>query len=134
MMKTVLKKAVATIATGATLFGMAAPVAARDGHYGHGHGGYESRQDRGDVAGAAIAGGIVGLVLGAAIASSKRDDRGYYDDGYRRTYYRSDYRRDYDRGDYYRRGYAYDNGYYRHCRTHRYYDDHRGWTTVQRCR
>ena len=50
----------------------------------------------GDVAAGAVLGGIVGLGIGAAIASSNRDrfyDRGYYDRGY------------------YPRGYVYDRGY-----------------------
>lgn len=50
----------------------------------------------GDVAAGAVLGGIVGLGIGAAIASSNRNR--YYDRGY------------YDRG-YYPRGYAYNRGY-----------------------
>lgn len=42
----------------------------RDGRY--------ERQDSGNVAGAAVAAGIVGFILGAAIAGSD-DDRKYYD-------------------------------------------------------
>ncbi|GGB25770.1 hypothetical protein GCM10011380_14180 [Sphingomonas metalli] len=54
-------------------------------------GGYYHRRG-GDATASALLGGIVGLGVGAAIASSNRDryyDRGYYDRGYydRRSYY-----------------------------------------------
>lgn len=56
---------------------------------------YRGRRDRGgDVATGALVGGIVGLGLGAAIASSNRDryyDRGYYYDRAPRGYYRQRY-------------------------------------------
>jgi hypothetical protein len=80
---------------------------------------------RGDTTGAAVAGGIIGLALGAAIASSGRDR--YYDDGYYygrpRVYYRAypRYYRPYPRGYYYDR-------YPR--RDYRYYD--RGWRDYRR--
>jgi hypothetical protein len=77
-------------ALAATALTTAAPAEAQ--RYGYRHYGH------GDAAGAAILGGIVGLGVGAAIASSNRDryyDRGYYNGGY------------------YNRGYAYDRGYYR---------------------
>jgi len=57
----------------------------------------------GDATGAAIAGGVIGLIIGSAIASD-RGDRYYYDDGpyyprgvYYRTYPRYYYDRDYPR-------------------------------------
>lgn len=60
--------------------------------------GYRHHRGGGDVAAGAVLGGIVGLGLGAAIASSNNRgryyDRGYYNDGY------------------YRRGYYDDRGYY----------------------
>jgi len=77
-----------------------------------------------DDTGVAIAGGIVGLALGAAIASSANDryDRDYY--------YRSrGYRPDYDDYYYRERGYYPPDGYYayryrdyRHCWVERRYD------------
>jgi hypothetical protein len=86
----------------------AAPAQARD-YYRHDRGG--------DDAAIAIGAGVVGLALGAAIASSSRDrDYYYYDDGY---YYPRGYYRDYPR--YYdRRVYVYPRHYYRR-------DRWRGW-------
>jgi Ni/Co efflux regulator RcnB len=57
------------------------------------------RSDNGDVIMAAIASGVIGLIIGGALANNNRYDRGYYDHGY------------YGRG-YYDRGY-YGDGYYR---------------------
>jgi hypothetical protein len=107
-MITLAKKAAMSLALGATaLTGTLATTAEARPYYGGGyhHGG-------GDYAGAAIAGGILGLAVGAMIASSHHD-RGdvYYRDGayYDRDGYRCD--RDGHRiGDngYYRRGYGND--------------------------
>ena len=73
-MKTILTKAGLSVALAATALTAAAPAdAQRYRRYNRGGG---------DVATGAIIGGIVGLGLGAAIASSNRRDRGYYDDGY----------------------------------------------------
>lgn len=73
-MKTFLKKAGLGVALGATAIGMtAAPAQAQRWHRGYHH------YHHGDTAGAAILGGIVGLGVGAAIASNHRD-RYYYDD------------------------------------------------------
>lgn len=90
------------------------------------------RHDGGDDAAIAIGAGVVGLALGAAIASNSRDryyDRvDYYYDGprYREYYYYRDaprYRRYYDRP-HYRRGH--DRGWHRgHWRDGRGYG--RGW-------
>ena len=67
-------------ALGATLAATLAAVPAEAQRY------RDYRHHRGnDAAGAAIVGGIIGLGLGAAIASSNRDryyDRGYQYDGY----------------------------------------------------
>ncbi|HEX7655648.1 MAG: hypothetical protein ACTHKR_09400 [Sphingomonas sp.] len=73
-MKTFLKKATLGVALGAATLAMAATPAEaqRYRHYGHYH--------HGDTTGAAILGGLVGLGVGAAIASDHRDR--YYDDGY----------------------------------------------------
>jgi hypothetical protein len=88
------------------------------------------RYDRGnDDAAIAIGAGVVGLALGAAIASSGHDryyrDRGYYYDRpyYRDSYYRYDrprYR--YDRRDYrYRDNYRYDRRAFRDRGRYGYY-------------
>ncbi|MGN6818259.1 MAG: hypothetical protein ACTHJR_06265 [Sphingomonas sp.] len=82
-----------------------------------------------DDTGAAIAGGIVGLALGAAIASSSDNDRYYRDRWYRDHGYRYNY------DDYYyrQRGYYPTDGYYayryrdyRSCRIERRYDPYYG--------
>ena len=77
-MNTLLTKAGLGMTLAATALSVAAPAdAQRYRRYGHRGGG--------DAAAGAIIGGIVGLGLGAAIASNNRGryyDRGYYDDGY----------------------------------------------------
>lgn len=102
-MKTMITKAVLGLTLGATALTAAAPAEAQ--RYRH--------RDR-DNTGTAIAAGIAGVVIGAAIAGSSRDrydrydrydDRGYrdydrYDGHYRqRGYYppQSHYYRDYER-------------------------------------
>lgn len=117
-MKTVWKKAGLGIALAATALTAAAPAEAQR------WGGYRHRGG-GDVAAGALLGGIVGLGIGAAVASSNRDryyDRGYYYDApppprvvYRERYYappppppRVVYReRYYDYGPRYYDGYGY---------------------------
>jgi hypothetical protein len=90
----------------------AAPAQARDGSYrGHDRGG--------DDAAIAIGAGVVGLALGAALASSSRDRDTYYDDSY--YYPRGDYYQSYPR--YYSRGYDYPRHYRRGWRG----DRHHGW-------
>lgn len=109
----IIKKATLATALAASAVAGASPAMARDYH----------RHRGGDATGAAIAGGIIGLAIGAIIASSANDrddryydgrvyDRRYYRDGY--YYDRDGYRYDRDgrRDDYYRRGYRGD-GYYR---------------------
>ncbi len=105
-----MKKAGLGIALVATALTAAAPADAQRwgrGGYGRGWGGYHHRGG-GNAAGAAVLGGILGLGVGAAIASSNNRnryyDRGYYNGGYYapppvtyynppvRTYYREDYR------------------------------------------
>ena len=102
MMNGFLKKAGLGVALAATALTAAVPAdAQRWGRGWHGHRG------GGNVAGAAVLGGILGLGVGAAIASNNRNryyDRGYYNGGYYapppvayynppvRTYYREDYR------------------------------------------
>ncbi|GAA3251431.1 hypothetical protein GCM10020258_07210 [Sphingomonas yabuuchiae] len=81
-MNGVWKKLGLGLALGATALTAAAPAEAqRWGRgWGGGYGGYYHR-DRGDAAAGALIGGIVGLGIGAAIASSNQPryvDRGYY--------------------------------------------------------
>ncbi|HVI99236.1 MAG TPA: hypothetical protein VM657_09240 [Sphingomonas sp.] len=79
----IVKKAGLAVALGATALTVAAPAQAQRWHHRHHHGGD-------DAAAAAIVGGIIGLGLGAAIASSdndRYDRRYYYDDYYDRGYY-----------------------------------------------
>lgn len=104
-MKKSLTVAVAALALGATVAATASPANAHEydggGYYGgHHHNG----------TGTALAAGAIGLVLGAAIASS---NHGYARSGYSD---RGDYDRSYNGGsyyggDYYGGGYGYDRGY-----------------------
>jgi hypothetical protein len=112
-MTKLLKKGVLGLAAVATLAMTATPADAQYRRYRH----------HDNDAGWAIGAGIIGLGIGAAIASG---NRGYYGGGY------------YDRG-YYGRGY--DSGYYapryryRHrCTTVREYDPYWGrWVRVRYC-
>jgi len=122
----IFKKATLATVLGATALSAASPAMAQGYYYGHRSGG--------DSTGAAIAGGIIGLALGAIVASSVNNhhdryaDRGwtwrdgYYWDRDGRRYYRDGrpcednrgYRNGYyDRRGYDDRGYGYgDRGYY----------------------
>lgn len=115
-----LKKAGLATVLAATTLTAAAPADAQR---------YWRHRDRGgDAAAGAIIGGVIGLGLGAAIASSNRDryyDRGYYDNGY----YAAPPRRIY-RDRYYqpRRNYYYqDRGYYNYDRGYYNYRPYRGY-------
>jgi len=85
-------------------------------------GGYRHYDRGGNAAGAAIVGGIIGLGVGAAIASSNNNR--YYDRGY--------YNRGYPVRGYYDRGYYPQNGYYNYdyrpqrCWTERRFDPYYG--------
>jgi len=97
-MKTFLKKAALGVALGATAIGVTAAPAQAQRYYHRYH-----HHHHGDTTGAALLGGIVGLGVGAAIASSSHDryyDRGYY-------------------GGYYDRGYYAEPGYYTYHRVYR---------------
>ena len=119
-----MKKAGLGIAMAATTLAVAAPADAQ--RYGYRH-----YNRGGDATGAAIVGGIIGLGLGAAIASSNNNrynDRGYYNNGY----YNNGYGQ-YDRGyNPYDRGYYPRNGYYNNnyrpqrCWVERRYDPYYG--------
>jgi hypothetical protein len=113
-MKKILTAGMAALTLGASVAtGVATPAAAQY-HHGGGsyHGGYGYHggnryygghyYHRGDSTGAAIAGGIVGLALGAAIAGDHH--RGYYDNYYGGPYYGGGY---------------YGGGYYGTCIAHR---------------
>jgi hypothetical protein len=113
-----LKKAGLGIALAATALTAAAPADAQ--RWGRG---YRGHRGGGDAAAGALLGGIVGLGVGAAIASNNRGryyDRGYYYDApppppprviYRDSYYAPPppvvYRERYYEPGYYGRGYGY---------------------------
>jgi hypothetical protein len=107
-MRKVLTAALAAITLGGAVCATAAPAEARDHYYG---GRYYGGGRHQDGSGAAVAAGVLGLALGAAIASDHGySHRGYYDRGY------------YD-GGYYDRGYYpgyYGYGGYRTCESTRW--------------
>jgi hypothetical protein len=74
----------AAITLGGAVCATAAPAEARPHGGGYYHGGYYGGHSRHNNAGAAVAAGVVGLALGAALASNGHSyyDRGYYDRGY----------------------------------------------------
>lgn len=116
-----MRKTIAAALAALTFAGaMATTAEAHDRRYRHSHR---------DNDGAAVAAGIAGLAIGAALASGQRD-RGYYDNRYR------------DRGYYGRPGYGppvrygyYDNRRYRQrCETVRRWDPYYGgYVRVRRC-
>lgn len=101
-MKTLFAKAAIAAALAASTFAFTSPAAARHGD---------------DDAAIAIGAGIIGLAIGAAIASDDDDDR-YYDRRYYDSYPRY---RTYYRYDSYPRYYRYDY------RDRRHYDRRRDW-------
>ncbi|KUR70277.1 hypothetical protein AQZ52_15600 [Novosphingobium fuchskuhlense] len=86
-MFTFAKKATLALALGATALASATPAMA-DPYYGGGYGSYRHHGRGGDGTGAAIAGGIIGLALGAIIASAANSNhnRDRYDSRYRGQY------------------------------------------------
>jgi hypothetical protein len=124
-MTSVVKKAVLGLAAASTLAITATPADAQYRGYRH--------HRHGDDAGVAIGAGIIGLGIGAAIASSNRGyyNRGYYG-GYSDPYYGSYGYNGYGYDGYY--GGGYDNGYRRHCVTRRSWDPYYGrWVRVRYC-
>jgi hypothetical protein len=110
MMRKVLTAALAAITLGGAVCATAAPAEARD--HDHYYGGRYYGGHRHNDAGAAVAAGVLGLALGAALAGDHGySERGYNDRGY---YGRGYYDREYYPGDYY--GY----GGYRTCETTRW--------------
>jgi len=137
-MVSILKRAGLSVALAATALVSAVPAEAHDRYWRRGN----------DVAGPAIAAGVLGLAVGAAVASSNRPRRDVYYDGYYDGYYDRGYhnRGYYDRG-YYDRDYYYDRGYYaprgyyygyrgyRDCFTDRRWDPYYGrWVVTRICR
>lgn len=115
---TLITKAILAGALGAATLAAASPAMADDRRW-HRH------RDGGDTAGAAVAGGIIGLALGAAIASNGRD-RDYYDDRY--YYHRRPHARVYVYHEYprYHRGWGRPAYRYYHPRE-RYYRGYNGY-------
>jgi hypothetical protein len=133
-MTSVFKKTALGLAAVSTLAMAASPADAQYRRYRH----------HGDDAGIAIGAGIIGLGIGAAIASSNRGygygyGSSYYDPyygGYGNGY--SSYGNGYD--PYYSGGYGggyggvYYEGYRRHCTTRRQWDPYYGrWVRVRYC-
>ncbi|MDE2561504.1 MAG: hypothetical protein KGL48_04580 [Sphingomonadales bacterium] len=125
---TIFSKAALAAGMGAMALAVSAPAQARGYHRGGG-----------DDAAIAVGAGLVGLVIGAAIASSDNDDR-YYDSYYGgpRGYYAGpSYYEAYPaypvyRGGYYYRSYPAYRGYYREAPHGYYRGGHEGWRGYHR--
>ena len=114
-MKKILTGALAALTVGGVVLGGASTASAREWRHGGGN------------EGAAVAAGIAGLAIGAALASN---DRGYYAPAYDSAYYGPAYGPSYGYG--YGRGYGY--GYrYRHCRVETRWNHWRGYERVRIC-
>lgn len=117
-MRKMLTAAVAALTLGGALVATTAPAEARPhgwggGYYGGGYRGYGRHHD--NDAGVAVAAGVVGLALGAALASDS-GHRTYYDGGY----YRPGYSYGYYSPGYYDPGYGYYDEGYRVCESSRW--------------
>jgi hypothetical protein len=120
-MTSVFKKTALGLAAVSTLAMAASPADAQYRRYRH----------HGDDAGIAIGAGILGLGIGAAIASSNRGYYGY-SSGYYDPYYGGGYGYAPSYGGYYGQGYY--DGYRRHCVTRRQWDPYYGrWVRVRYC-
>jgi hypothetical protein len=106
-----MRKFITKLGLGAALAATALTTAAPADAQRYGYRGYRGYH-RGDSTGAALLGGIVGLGVGAAIASNA--NRRYYDRGY------------YDRG-YYGPGPGYSRGYYDDYYRPRCWTEYRGY-------
>lgn len=117
-MRKIMAAGMAALTLGGALAATATPAEAQRRYY------RDYDRHRGDRTGAAVAAGVVGLALGAAIAGSN-NNRGYYNNGY------------YGGAYYDGRGY-YDGGYYgrpRICETSRWvYDPYIGRRVMVRDR
>lgn len=126
----IFTKFTAAALAGAVALTVAAPASANDRYYRH----------RDDAA-IAIGAGVVGLALGAALASGSRNNRYDYDDNYyypRQRYYQSypqqyyySYPQQYYQQDYY---YSYPRGYNnsRRWNNHNYRNRQDGWRQYDR--
>ena len=82
-MRKALTAAMAAITLAGGVLATAAPAQAQRWHDGGYRGDYGRHYDRRDNGGAAVAAGVVGLALGAALASNSHGyNHGYYDRGY----------------------------------------------------
>ena len=105
-MKKILTGALAALTVGGVVLGGSSTASAREWHGGGGN------------AGAAVAAGIAGLAIGAALASNNHGyyDRGYYGSSYGPAYYAPAY------------GYG-----YRHCRLETRWSRWGGYERVRVC-
>lgn len=119
-MRKILTAAVAALTVAGGVAAVAGPAQADPYRYYNGH------KNKNNDAGVAIAAGVVGLAIGAALASSNSNkrassyyDNGYYQQGYggayNNGYYQQGYQQPYYGGQSYyggQRPYAYDQGRY----------------------
>jgi hypothetical protein len=112
-MRKMMTAALAALTFGGAVMATALPAQARD-HDGWGRGGYRydyGRRHHGNDAGVAVAAGVVGLALGAALANNS---------GHSRSYSSGYYSGGYGYPGYYDQGYGYDDDAYRVCETSRW--------------
>jgi hypothetical protein len=120
-MRKSLTAAMAALTFGGAVAATAVPAQARP-HDDYGYNGYNGydRHRHSNNTGAAVAAGVLGLALGAALASSNGNhNSGYYSRGY--AYNEPYYGNRHYRGDYYRGGYGYGSDYgYSTCESSRW--------------